>query len=60
MRTRIRAFTLVKLLGDRGRDIRMPRSRALGSGLFELRDVATGVRIFYTFLPAAGPSYWTA
>lgn len=35
---------------------RMPHSGWLGDGLFELRDVNWGVRVFYTFLSGRRPS----
>ena len=46
-------------LGDRVRleqerisyELRLPHSRSLGDGLHELRDVGTGVRLFYVLLP---------
>jgi len=40
---------LIKLLQELGNQIRPPRSRALGQGLFELRGKQ--VRIFYVYLP---------
>lgn len=47
------AFTSVakelKLLEMCGNTLRLPHSRALGSGLFELRDRKFGYRIYYTF-----------
>jgi len=38
------------LLADRGNQLRPPRSKPLGDGLFEMRGQQ--VRIFYTFRPA--------
>jgi hypothetical protein len=43
------AVALVKLLQERGNNLRRPQSGALGEGLFELRGKE--VRIFYMFLP---------
>ena len=42
---------LVKLLEGLGYELRLPHSRSLGDGLYELRDVGTGVRLFYVLLP---------
>jgi hypothetical protein len=42
---------LVKLLESLGHELRLPHSRSLGQGLYELRDVGTGVRLFYVLLP---------
>lgn len=47
----VRAAALILLLRERGHELKLPHSRALGGGLFELRDVRTGVRLFYLFLP---------
>ena len=46
-----KAAALVKLLEGLGYELRLPHSRSLGGGLHELRDVATGVRLFYVLLP---------
>ena len=46
-----KAAALVKLLEALGHELRLPHSRLLGNGLFELRDVGTGVRLFYVLLP---------
>lgn len=43
------AFALLKLLAERGNMLRVPQSRPLGNGLFELRG--DQVRIFYMFRP---------
>jgi hypothetical protein len=43
------ARALVDLLADRGSQLRPPRSKPLGDGLFEMRGQQ--VRIFYTFRP---------
>ena len=43
------AVALVKLLQERGSNLRRPQSGALGGGVFELRGKE--VRIFYMFLP---------
>lgn len=44
---RIDAFALLKLLAQSGNALRMPHSKALGGGLFELRG--RRVRVFYVF-----------
>jgi hypothetical protein len=46
-----KAAALVKLLEALGYELRLPHSRSLGEGLYELRDVGTGVRLFYVLLP---------
>lgn len=46
-----KAAALVKLLEALGHELRLPHSRSLGDGLHELRDVGTGVRLFYVLLP---------
>ena len=46
-----KAAALVKLLQALGHELRLPHSRSLGEGLHELRDVGTGVRVFYVLLP---------
>lgn len=43
------AAALIKLLQERGNTLREPESKALGSGLFELRGKQ--VRIFFVFRP---------
>ena len=48
-RDRAEAFALLKLLAERGSALRLPHSRALEGGLFELRG--NQVRIFYMFQP---------
>ena len=45
------AIALVRIVTERGTVLREPLSKALGSGLFELRGRRSGVRIFYTFRP---------
>ena len=45
------AIALVRIIAERGNALREPLSKALGSGLFELRGKTSGVRIFYTFRP---------
>ena len=45
------AIALVRIITERGNALREPLSKALGSGLFELRGKTSGVRIFYTFRP---------
>jgi phage-related protein len=47
--TKVRAASLPSVLAD-GNSFQLPQSRALGRGLFELRDHC-GVRIFYVFRP---------
>jgi phage-related protein len=47
-----RTHALLGILAERGAAIRAPHSKAFGDGLHELRDVGTGVRVFYVF--AAG------
>ena len=42
---------LLAALQERGNLLRPPHSKALGDGLFELRSVKYGVRVFYMFLP---------
>jgi phage-related protein len=46
-----KAAALVKLLEALGHELRLAHSRGLGDGLYELRDVGTGVRLFYVLLP---------
>ena len=46
-----KAAALVQLLVALGHELRLPHSRALGDGLYELRDVGSGVRLFYMLLP---------
>ena len=48
---RATAIALIQLLRERGNALRRPHSGSLGGGLFELRDVQSSVRVFYTFLP---------
>ena len=43
------AIALIKLAEERGNRLQGPQSKALGSGLFELRGKQ--VRIFYVFAP---------
>jgi hypothetical protein len=43
------ANALVKLIEERGNQLRVPQSKALGKGLYELRR--NQVRIFYMFGP---------
>jgi hypothetical protein len=43
------ARALIDLLADQGNQLRPPRSKPLGDGLFEMRGQQ--VRIFYTFRP---------
>jgi phage-related protein len=51
MEQKANALALIQLLRERGNTLRRPHSGSLGDGLFELRDVSSGVRLFYTFLP---------
>ena len=46
-----RVLALLKMLGELGRDLRLPHSRALGVGLYELRDTSRGpgFRVYYCF-----------
>ncbi len=39
----------LKLLGDCGNQLRLPHSRALERGIFELRERRFGFRIYYCF-----------
>ena len=39
----------LKLLEICGNDLKLPHSRALGKGLFELREQSYGYRIYYGF-----------
>jgi putative addiction module killer protein len=39
----------LKLLQGAGNELRLPHSKALGQGLFELREKRFGYRIYYTF-----------
>lgn len=41
---------LLTMLAERGNLMKMPQSKAIGDGLYELRT-KTGVRVFYTFRP---------
>ena|SRR2546426_8104892 len=43
------ALALIQLLRERGNELRFPQSKAVETGLFELRWYQ--VRIFYMFLP---------
>ncbi len=48
-RARVDVLALLKLLAEEGNALKMPHSKPLGEGLFELR--AGPVRLFYTFRP---------
>ena len=48
---RAEVAALLVVLRERGNTLRPPHSKALGEGLFELRSVKHGVRVFYVFLP---------
>jgi Phage derived protein Gp49-like (DUF891) len=48
-RDRVDALALLKLLAEQGHALKMPHSKPLGEGLFELR--AGPVRVFYAFRP---------
>lgn len=39
----------IRLLELCGNQLRLPHSRSLGSGLFELRERAYGLRVYYIF-----------
>lgn len=39
----------IMLLGHSGNRLRLPHSKALEDGLFELREMRFGLRIYYTF-----------
>ena len=39
----------LEILEKFGHSIELPHSRSLGKGLFELRCLATGIRLFYIF-----------
>lgn len=43
----------IRLLEWCGRALKLPHSRALGEGLFELRERRFGLRIYYCFAPEA-------
>ena len=47
---RAKVAALLKQLAEHGNKLKMPKSKALGKNLYELRT-RTGVRIFYTFRP---------
>jgi hypothetical protein len=51
MEQKTNAIALIQLLRERGNTLRKPHPGSLGEGLLELRDVGSGVRVFYTFLP---------
>ena len=42
----------LKLLEESGNELKLPHSRALGKGLFELRERRYGYRIYYGFMGA--------
>jgi putative addiction module killer protein len=46
-----RMFALLRMLGEIGRELHLPHCRALGGGLYELRDPGRGpgYRIYYCF-----------
>jgi Phage derived protein Gp49-like (DUF891) len=46
---RVHALALLRFLAEQGNALKMPHSKPLGEGLFELR--AGPVRLFYTFRP---------
>lgn len=39
----------IKMLEEIGNELRMPHSKALGEGLFELRERRYGYRVYYGF-----------
>jgi len=47
------AIACLRLVLERGATLRLPHSRALGRGLFELRGRTSGVRLFYVFRPGS-------
>ena len=47
------AVACLRLVLERGAALRLPHSRALGRGLFELRGRTSGVRLFYLFRPGS-------
>jgi len=47
------AVACLRLVVVRGAALRLPHSRALGHGLFELRGRTSGVRLFYVFRPGS-------
>ena len=48
---RAEVVALLAALRERGNLLRPPHSKPLGAGLFELRSVKHGVRVFYMFHP---------
>lgn len=40
----------INMLEEAGNELKLPHSRALGKGLFELRERRFGYRIYYCFL----------
>ena len=38
------------MLQDQGKDLGAPASKFLGEGIYELRDLSGGFRIYYTFI----------
>lgn len=39
----------IEMLAEAGNELRLPHSRALGQGLYELRERRYGYRIYYAF-----------
>lgn len=56
---RAEVAALLAALRERGNLLRPPHSKALGDGLFELRSVKHGIRVFYMFLPGQQIVCWT-
>lgn len=42
-------YKLIEMLQIAGKSLKMPHSKALGDGLFELREPRFGYRIYYCF-----------
>lgn len=42
-------FSELALLQECGNELKLPHSKALGKGLFELRERGFGMRVYYTF-----------
>ncbi|WGL60973.1 type II toxin-antitoxin system RelE/ParE family toxin [Pigmentibacter sp. JX0631] len=41
---------LIRMLQLQGRELGSPASKFLGEGVYELRDLSSGFRIYYTFI----------
>lgn len=42
-------YKTINVLKEFGHEVELPYSRSLGQGLFELRSMNSGVRLFYVF-----------